>query len=91
MQALTRDTQVPVIIARNTRDEISPFLDGHIEAFEKENAVSQKSMTYTASWGRTQMWRDDKILTKATDHNTQWAKVGKPTKSISGNYFWSHL
>lgn len=49
MQALTRDTQVPVIIARNTRDEISPFLDGHIEAFEKENAVSQKSMTYTGS------------------------------------------
>lgn len=36
MQALTRDTQVPVSIALNTRDEISLFLDGQIEAEERK-------------------------------------------------------
>ena len=43
MQALTRETQVPVIIALNTRDEISLLLDGHIEALIRENALCQKS------------------------------------------------
>lgn len=32
MQALIRDTHVPVIIALTTRDDISPRLEGHIEA-----------------------------------------------------------
>lgn len=31
MQALTRDTQVPVIMALNTIDEMSPLLGGHME------------------------------------------------------------
>lgn len=44
MQALTRETQVPVIIALNTRDEISLLLDGHIEALIRENALCQKSL-----------------------------------------------
>lgn len=43
MQALTRETQVPVIIALNTRDEISDLLFGHIDASIRENALCQKS------------------------------------------------
>lgn len=37
MQALTRDTQVPVIMALSTIDEISLFLGGHMEALRREN------------------------------------------------------
>lgn len=37
MQALTRDTQVPVIMALSTTDETSPFLEGHMEALRREN------------------------------------------------------
>lgn len=44
MLAFTRDTQVPVIIALNTRDETSRFLDGHIEALRKERTLCQKSL-----------------------------------------------
>lgn len=43
MQALTRDTQVPVIMALSTRDEMSPLLDGHMEALGEENNVCQKA------------------------------------------------
>lgn len=39
MQALMRETQVAVIIALNTIDEISPLLDGHIEALRKEKSL----------------------------------------------------
>lgn len=37
MQALMRDTHVPVIMALNTRDEMSFLLNGHIDAWRKEN------------------------------------------------------
>lgn len=40
MQALTRDTQVPVIMALSTIDEMSLFLDGHMEALRKEKTVT---------------------------------------------------
>lgn len=44
MQALTRDTQVPVSIALITRDEISLFLDGQIEALREEKYSVSKTI-----------------------------------------------
>lgn len=43
MQALTRDTHVPVIMALSTRDEMSPLLDGHMAAIRKENPTVRKN------------------------------------------------
>lgn len=43
MQALTRDTQVPVIMALNTKDEMSPLLGGHMEAFWERKQFGHSS------------------------------------------------
>lgn len=39
MQALTRETQVPVIMALNTIDEMSPLLGGHMDAFGEKKPL----------------------------------------------------
>lgn len=45
MHALTRDTHVPVIMARNTMDEMSPLLGGHIEASWERKTNKLVSLT----------------------------------------------
>lgn len=62
IQALTRDTQVPVIIALSTRDEISPLLDGHIEAFKKRKDTLTVLKKITDMLG-TKQKQNGKILT----------------------------
>lgn len=70
IQALIRDTQVPVIIALSTRDEISPRLDGHMEALKKRKDALTVLKIITDMLGPKQK-QNGKILTQATDHNTQ--------------------
>lgn len=46
MHALTRETQVPVIIALSTRDEMSPLFVGHIAAVRKDKLLENKIKTH---------------------------------------------
>lgn len=63
MQALTRDTQVPVSIALITRDEISLFLDGQIEALREEKYSVSKTIAENDEWEWLCTVVRDKILT----------------------------
>ena len=67
IQALTRDTQVPVSIALSTRDETSLLLDGQIEALIKENSLCQRLSLRE----KQDLFFVVEILTQASNHNAQ--------------------
>lgn len=95
MQALIRDTHVPVIIALNTRDDTSPRLEGHIEALRGKRRKRRQCLIQIVK-GRLFLFnfppeKLQQILTQASNHDAQWAEVSKSTEGIRGDSFWSDL